>query len=166
MRSLRKILKRLINSLESLQKLMVFRADGVDPRMFHASSVKVLSLDAVQHVHLLIFLEEPYLAKRNQMSAQYVKLMMIGIRNSKLLRKFWKLQREREMNFSRGEQSVISFMDLSSPVKTTATEDIKIVDSKQLDSTIANFFYENALSFNVADTQSLAAVAEECIEFC
>lgn len=143
---------------------MVFRADGVDPRMFHASSVKVLSLDAVQHVHLLIFLEEPYLAKRNQMSAQYVKLMMIGIRNSKLLRKFWKLQRE-EMNFSKKKQSVISFMDLSSPVKTTATEDIKIVDSKQLDSTIANFFYENALSFNVADTQSLAAVVEECIEF-
>jgi hypothetical protein len=30
---------------------------------------------------------------------------------------------------------------------------MKIVESKTLDSTIANFIYENALSFHVADTQ-------------
>ena len=73
--------------------------------------------------------------------------------------------KEREMSISKAKQSVISFLDLTSPAKRTATGDVKVVDSKQLDSTIANFFYENALSFNVADTPSLAAVVEECIEF-
>ena len=34
-----------------------------------------------------------------------------------------------------------------------------------LDATLASFFYENALSFNVADSPSLAAVINECIEF-
>ena len=64
--------------------------------------------------------------------------------------------KERELSISKTKQSVISFLDLTSPAKRTATGDVKVVDSKQLDSTIANFFYENALSFNVADTPSLA----------
>ena len=34
-----------------------------------------------------------------------------------------------------------------------------------LDATLAIFFYQNALSFNVADSPSLAAVINECIEF-
>ena len=34
-----------------------------------------------------------------------------------------------------------------------------------LDTTIANFFHENALQFNIADSPSLAAVVDQCIEF-
>ena len=33
------------------------------------------------------------------------------------------------------------------------------------DATLASFFYENAFSFNFADSPSLAAVINECVEF-
>jgi hypothetical protein len=36
---------------------------------------------------------------------------------------------------------------------------------KTLDSTIASFIHENALSFNVADSPSFAAVVDQCIQF-
>ena len=42
---------------------------------------------------------------------------------------------------------------------------MKIVESKTLDSTIANYFYDNVLAFNVADSPSLAAVIDLCLEF-
>ena len=57
-------------------------------------------------------------------------------------------------------------MDLTSPGKRTLTGDIKIVESKTLDTVIANVFYENALPFNVADSSSFAVMFEQCIKFC
>ena len=42
---------------------------------------------------------------------------------------------------------------------------MKTVESKTLDSAIANVFYDNALPFNVADSPSLAHMVEKCIEF-
>ena len=65
-------------------------------------------------------------------------------------------------SFSQAKQSVLN---LTSPGKRTLSGEMKIVESKTLDSTIANFIYENVLSFNLADTQSLAAVVDQCIEF-
>ena len=72
------------------------------------------------------------------------------------------MAKERQLSFSQAKQTVL---DLTSPGKRTVTGEMKIVESKMLDSSIANFFYENALSFNVADSQSFAAVVEQCIEF-
>ena len=43
--------------------------------------------------------------------------------------------------------------DLTSPAERLATGEIKVVESKMLDATLASFFYENALSFNVSDTK-------------
>jgi hypothetical protein len=73
------------------------------------------------------------------------------------------MTKERQLSSSQAKQSVL---DLTSPGKRTVTGEMKIVESKTLDSTIANFIYENALSFHVADTQSFAAVVEQCIELC
>ena len=44
-------------------------------------------------------------------------------------------------------------LDLTSPAERLATGEIKVVESKMLDATLASFFYENALSFNVSDTK-------------
>ena len=72
------------------------------------------------------------------------------------------MAKERQLSSSQAKQTGL---DLTSPGKRTVTGEMKIVESKMLDTTIANFFYENALSFNVADSQSFAAVVEQCIEF-
>ncbi len=72
------------------------------------------------------------------------------------------LVKEHQLSSSQAKQSVL---DLTSPGKRSVTGEMKIVESKMLDSTIANFIYENDLSFNVADTQSFAAVLVQCIEF-
>ena len=64
------------------------------------------------------------------------------------------MSKEAQLSSSKAKQSVL---DLSSPGKRTVTGEMKIVgskNSKTLDSTIANFIYENALSIHVADTQS------------
>ena len=37
--------------------------------------------------------------------------------------------------------------------------------SKAIDYAIASFIYENALLFNVADSQTVAALIDQCIEF-
>ena len=133
-----------------------------------------ISLDAVQLVHLLIFLVHlgrAVLGQKRANVAKCVPIRKIDDDRQALFKAAQKVlenavaAKEREMSISKAKQSVISFLDLTSPAKRTATGDVKVVDSKQLDSTIANFFYENALSFNVADTPSLAAVVEECIEF-
>lgn len=72
------------------------------------------------------------------------------------------MSKESLLATSRKKQTVL---DLTSPAKRLASGEIKIVESKMLDATIASFFYENALSFNVADSPSLAAVIDQCIEF-
>jgi len=72
------------------------------------------------------------------------------------------MAKERLHSSSKAKQSVL---ELTSPAKRTVSGEMKIVESKTLDSTIANFIYENALSFHVADTQSFAAVVDQCIEF-
>jgi hypothetical protein len=42
---------------------------------------------------------------------------------------------------------------------------LNTVESKTLDTTNASFFYENALSFTVADSPSFAAMVDQCIQF-
>jgi len=57
---------------------------------------------------------------------------------------------------------------LTSPGKRTVTGKMKTVESKTLDSAIAEVFYEKTLSFNVAHTLrrlSLSHIVEKCIEF-
>ena len=44
--------------------------------------------------------------------------------------------------------------------------DTKIVESKTLDSVIADVCYKNALPFNVADSPNFAAMVDQCIRFC
>ncbi len=62
-------------------------------------------------------------------------------------------------------------LDLTSPGKRTVNGEMKTVESKTLDSAIADVLYENALPFNVADchststSPSLAHMVEQCIEF-
>ena len=70
--------------------------------------------------------------------------------------------KERKLTSSKTKQSVL---DLTSPGKRTLTRDIEIVESKTLDTVIANVFYENALPFNVADLSSFAVMLEQCIKF-
>ena len=70
--------------------------------------------------------------------------------------------KERKLSSSKTKQSVL---DLTSTGKRTFTGDIKIVESKTLDTVIANVFYENALPFNVADSSSFAVMVEQCIKF-
>ena len=72
------------------------------------------------------------------------------------------MSKARLLSTSQQKQTVL---DLTSPAKRLATGEIKVVESKMLVATLASFFYENALSFNVADSPSLAAVINECIEF-
>ena len=47
--------------------------------------------------------------------------------------------------------------------KRTVTGEMKPIESELLDSTIASFFYDNALAFNVADSPSLAALVDQFI---
>ena len=54
------------------------------------------------------------------------------------------MSKERLLSTSQKKQTVL---DLTSPAKRLATGEIKVVESKMLDFTIASFFYENA-SFN------------------
>ena len=72
------------------------------------------------------------------------------------------MAKEQQLSTSQRKQTVL---DLTSPAKRLLTGEIKNVESKMLDTTIANFFYENALPFNIADSPSLAAVVDQCIEF-
>ena len=65
------------------------------------------------------------------------------------------LRTSRVEGSSKTKQSVL---DLTSPGKRALTRDIKIVESKTLDTVIANVFYENALPFNVADSSSFAVM--------
>ena len=65
------------------------------------------------------------------------------------------MSKEAQLSSSKAKQSVLNLTSLG---KRTATGEMKIVESKTLDSTIASFIYENALSFNVADSPSLALV--------
>jgi len=69
---------------------------------------------------------------------------------------------EEQLSSSKSRQTVL---DLTSPGQRTVTGEVKIVESKTLDSVIADVFYENALPFNVADLPSLARMVEKCIEF-
>ena len=72
------------------------------------------------------------------------------------------MAKEQQLSTSQRKQTVL---DLTSPAKRLLTGEIKNVESKMLDTTFANFFYENALPFNIADLPSLAAVVDQCIEF-
>ena len=65
------------------------------------------------------------------------------------------MSKERLLSTSQKKQIVL---DLTSPAKRLAAGEIKVVKSKMLDATIASCFYENALSFNIVDSPSLAAV--------
>ena len=49
------------------------------------------------------------------------------------------------------------------PGKIDDLGDIEIVESKTLDSVIANVFKENALRFNVADSPSFAVMVDQCL---
>jgi hypothetical protein len=40
---------------------------------------------------------------------------------------------------------------------------MKMVESKELDSTIASFAFENALSFKVVDSPSFAVMVDQCM---
>ena len=72
------------------------------------------------------------------------------------------MAKEQQLSTSQRKQTVL---DLTSPAKRLLTGEIKNVESKMLDTTIANFFYENALPFNIADSPSLATLVDQCIEF-
>jgi hypothetical protein len=48
-----------------------------------------------------------------------------------------------ERQVPRSSQAKQTFLDLTSPGKRTVTGEMKIVESEMLDSSIANFFYEN-----------------------
>ena len=50
------------------------------------------------------------------------------------------MAKERQLSSSQAKQT---FLDLTSPGKRTVTDEMKIVESEMLDSSIANFFYEN-----------------------
>jgi hypothetical protein len=72
------------------------------------------------------------------------------------------LAKEKLLSSSKAKQTIL---DLTSPAKRTSTGELKVIESKTLDSAIANVFYENALPFTVADSPSLARLVEQCIEF-
>jgi hypothetical protein len=72
------------------------------------------------------------------------------------------MSKEAQLSSSKAKQSVLNLTSLG---KRTVTGEMKIVESKTLDSTIASFIYENALSFNVADSPSFTAMVDQCIEF-
>ena len=72
------------------------------------------------------------------------------------------MAKEQQLSTSQRKQTVL---DSTLPAKRLLTGEIKNVESKMLDTTIANFFHENALQFNIADSPSLAAVVDQCIEF-
>ena len=63
------------------------------------------------------------------------------------------LAKEKSLSSSKAKQTIL---DLTSPAKRTSTGELKVIESKTLDSAIANVFYENTLPFTVADSPSLA----------
>ena len=71
------------------------------------------------------------------------------------------LSKESKLSSTKTKQTVLGL----TPIKRTASGEQKNIESKTLDSTIASFFYENALAFHVADSQSFSTVVEQCIEF-
>ena len=56
-------------------------------------------------------------------------------------------------------------LDITSPASRTWFGVLKNVESKTQDFPIAIFVYENGLSFDVANSQSLAALVDQGIEF-
>ncbi len=70
--------------------------------------------------------------------------------------------KEAQLSFSKAKQSIL---DLTPRGKRNVARELKTVESKTLDTTIACFFYENALSFNVADSPSFAAMVDQRIQF-
>jgi hypothetical protein len=70
--------------------------------------------------------------------------------------------KEERLSFSKAKQSVLNFTSLG---KRTVTGEMKNFESKELDSTIASFIFENALSFNVVDSPSFAVMVDQCIQF-
>ena len=154
-----------------ITKLIVFRASGAVIIMSSALIVTLLSADAV-HFELshisMISLVELFLDRKEQMTGlmfQNVVMVAIGMIKSKLqvLNKEI-MSKERLLSTSKKKKMQI-VLDLISPAKRLATGEIKIVESKMLDATIASFFYENALLFYVADSPSLVVVINVCIEF-
>jgi hypothetical protein len=149
-----------------------YKIDGVQRnwavlKMFCARSVTLRLRDAVHlelsHISLVAFLGQ----KRASVWAcvPIWKEDDIGMIKSKLLRKFLtKKSCPRNVCSPRRKNSKL-FLDLTSLAKRLVTGEIKVVESKMIDATIASFFYENALSFNVADSPSFTAVINQCIEF-
>ena len=69
----------------------MFRAKKEEPRMSHAHFAIQISPDAVQHEYSLIFLAGLFLDKQEQKlesANQCVKIMIKGMHNSKLPRRF------------------------------------------------------------------------------
>ena len=64
------------------------------------------------------------------------------------------MAKERMLSSSQAKQSVLDLTSQGKRTVTGVTGQMKIVESKMLDSFIPNFIYENTLSFHVADTQS------------
>ena len=56
---------------------------------------------------------------------------------------------------------------LKSPTKQSVESSVRVSKSgsKEMDKTIASFFYENGISFNVADSSSFARMLEESMRF-
>ena len=96
----------------------------------------------------------------------YVKQMMIKVHSSKLLDKFSaiKCSARNQNSVPQRNANCFGFDMPSSESKNNSNKGTKIVESKMLDTTIASFLYENALLFNVVDSESFAALVDECIE--
>ena len=62
-------------------------------------------------------------------------------------------------------ESTANYFGFSISCKRTATGELKIVQLKTLDSTIANDYNENGFPFTVADSPKLGHLVEQCIEF-
>ena len=58
-----------------------------------------------------------------------------------------------------------AILDITTQANRTAFGELKNVESKTQDFPITIFIYESGLSFDVADSQSLAALVDQSIEF-
>ncbi len=108
----------------------------------------------------------PFLAFRNQSSklvCKCVKLTIIGMQNSKLL-KSSQQRNDIEVRTAEFLESNATCFEFNIFWKRTVTGEMKITESKMLDSAIASFIYEKALSSNVTDSPSFAAVFNQCIQ--
>ena len=86
-----KTLNKQNQSFGSIIKLMVFRANGAEPKMSHAPFVILHSLGALHLELLLIFLVELFsdnIDRMLELLYQYVKMMIIVMYKSKMLREF------------------------------------------------------------------------------